>query len=225
MPYSMHVSSNITLWPAEIEPLPTALSPNRPLLAESYTQGAKQEPDEGEKDTPQRVWQVVPTAERPSAPAWVVGSIVHEALAQWRFPDADQVFERWGTARGREFGLTSQAQLKDGVNRAKILLNRFKSSEIYTEITTASRRLPELPYTLGDDEGVIDLLVEVDNKWTIYDFKTDQIRSGDDQKRVVEGYKGQLERYKAAVTKLVGQVPDVKLVLLNGDGGVTMIKL
>jgi ATP-dependent helicase/nuclease subunit A len=43
----------------------------------------------------QRVWRVVPTVRRPRAPAWVVGSLVHEALAAWRFPNgpADRTFQ------------------------------------------------------------------------------------------------------------------------------------
>lgn len=56
-----------------------------------------------ERDPPQRVWRVVPPplspGQRPRAPAWVIGSLVHEALAAWRFPDAG--FERWARARAR----------------------------------------------------------------------------------------------------------------------------
>jgi hypothetical protein len=36
---------------------------------------------EQERIPPQRVWRVVPMVGRPRAPAWVVGSLVHEALA------------------------------------------------------------------------------------------------------------------------------------------------
>ena len=38
-------------------------------------------------DPPQRVWRVVSRAKRPRGPAWVVGSLVHEALRRWYFPD------------------------------------------------------------------------------------------------------------------------------------------
>jgi ATP-dependent helicase/nuclease subunit A len=41
---------------------------------------------EQERVPPQRVWRVVPAVKRPRAPARVIGSLVHEALAAWRFP-------------------------------------------------------------------------------------------------------------------------------------------
>ncbi len=62
------------------------------------------------EETPGRVWQVVPIARRPEAPAWVVGSLVHQALALWRFPGPS--FEAWVTARAREYGLTDSGQLQ-----------------------------------------------------------------------------------------------------------------
>jgi ATP-dependent helicase/nuclease subunit A len=39
---------------------------------------------EQDRVPPQRVWRVVPAVKRARAPAWVIGSIVHEALAAWR---------------------------------------------------------------------------------------------------------------------------------------------
>ena len=68
---------------------------------------------EMDRDPPQRVWRVVPVTQRHRAPAWVVGSMVHDALAAWRFPDAS--FERWAEARSRTYGLTDAAQTADAV--------------------------------------------------------------------------------------------------------------
>ncbi|MFT5197273.1 MAG: ATP-dependent exoDNAse (exonuclease V) beta subunit, partial [Candidatus Promineifilaceae bacterium] len=157
-----------------------------------------------------------------TAPAWVIGSIVHEALAQWRFPQQDEAqdenFDQWAAARAREYGLTDITQLKDGIKRAKIMLQRFRDSDVYVEIATADQRLHELPYVLGNDEGVIDLLFQKDGVWTIVDFKTDRIRSDEDQKATMERYAGQLERYVRAVEGLMGVRPVVLLVLLNKKG-------
>jgi hypothetical protein len=40
--------------------------------------------------------RVVPTVAHPHAPAWLIGSLVHEALAGWLFPGFG--FELWAEA-------------------------------------------------------------------------------------------------------------------------------
>ena len=225
------VEPNMALSPMEFDDLymeVADLQAVNPQMIESYAQPTK-ELTEKEIERPNRVWQVVPTAQRPTAPAWVVGQIVHEALAQWRFPADEQadddLFDRWAAARGQEYGLTNGNQLHHGVNRAKKLLSSFRHSPIFAEIKTADQRFHELPYVLDADEGIIDLLIEQNGVWTIIDFKTDQIQDADNQKRAVEGYTTQLERYKTAVERLVGARPQVKLVLLNGADGVVTVGL
>ena len=88
--------------PETMAPLPPPLL--APVAAEPVATDGRVA--EQERDPGQRVWRVVPAAVRPRAPAWVVGKLVHEALAAWRFPDADGFFERWAEAHARSYGLT-----------------------------------------------------------------------------------------------------------------------
>ena len=86
----------------------------------------KRLPDlEEEKATPNRVWQVVPTAKQPQAPAWLIGTLVHEAIALWRFPDKG--FDKWVKARAGSLRFNKpSAQLANAVREVGRLLARFK---------------------------------------------------------------------------------------------------
>jgi ATP-dependent exoDNAse (exonuclease V) beta subunit len=182
--------------------------------------------DEGsptcEPDLPPRVWQVVPTAERPRAPAWVIGALVHEALAQWRRPDA--TFEDWATNRARNFGLTDLRQLANAASRSKRLLTRFQTSSLYQLMTNADQRLHEVPYhfTIEDEikSGYIDALCRHNDQWTIIEFKTDEIRDDDafDHLTRKHKYLDQLQQYHAAVEHLLNIRPDVFLCMLDYCG-------
>ena len=111
---------------------------------------------EQERDPGQRVWRVVPAAVRPRAPAWVVGKLVHEALAAWRFPDADGFFERWAEAHARSYGLTDARQLADAVRESAKLLLRFEEHPLHAEMAGAERRLHEVPYSLVAADGRVE---------------------------------------------------------------------
>lgn len=83
--------------------------------------------------------------EEAHVPAWVTGSLVHEAIALWRFPGDN--FEQWVNARARGKGLTNRKQLNTAVKEVERLLNHFQAWELFPEIEQAERRLHELPYT------------------------------------------------------------------------------
>ena len=175
----------------------------------------------------QRVWRVVPAAKRPHAPAWVVGSLVHEALAAWRFledypaADVQHSFERWAEARARSYGLADPGQLDDAVHRSAQLLVRFRAHSLYAEMAGAEQRLHEVPYSAQVDEqvesGIMDALYRRDGRWTIVEFKTDELRNQADLDRLLkeEDYLAQANRYLAAAERLLGQAPRLVLCLLN----------
>ncbi len=187
---------------------------------------------EQERDPGQRVWRVVPAAARPRAPAWVIGKLVHAALAAWRFPDGDGAFARWAEAHGRSYGLTDGHQLADAVTRSRALLLRFQEHPLQAEMAGAQRRLHEVPYSLvtGDgrvENGIIDALYLHDGgstggAWTIVEFKTDHVRDAAALERLLaeEDYLAQAERYATAVERLLGGRPAVILCLLDYAGGV-----
>jgi ATP-dependent exoDNAse (exonuclease V) beta subunit len=180
----------------------------------------------------QRVWRIVPAVQRPRAPAWVVGSVVHEALAAWRFPgDPGFDFERWVEARTREYGLTDRQQLNDAVRRAGHLLRRFRSHPLFVEMDRADQRLHEVPYSLVVDDqiesGIIDALYQQDGTWTVVEFKTDRVKDQSELERVLqeEGYSAQAQRYVSAAERLLGETPQIILCMLNYGGTVHLRRL
>jgi ATP-dependent helicase/nuclease subunit A len=210
--------------PAEAAPKPV-LPP--PLLAPFFVAASEEESGRAlREDRSQWVWRVVPDARRPMAPAWVVGLLVHEALAAWRFPEA--AFHDWAVARARGYGLTDREQLTDAARRAAIFLTRFQEHELFRTLDRADRRLHEVPYSLeqnGQVEfGTIDILYLRDGRWTIVDFKTDRVRdrAGLQQLLVARGYEEQVRRYMAAVQELLEKSSRGILCLLDVEGEVVM---
>jgi ATP-dependent helicase/nuclease subunit A len=192
---------------------------------------------EQDRIPPQRVWRVVPPVKRPRAPAWVIGSLVHEALAAWRFPNgaapvgAVHGFEHWAEARAREYGITDAQQLADAVRRSRQLLLRFESHSLYGEMDGADLRLHEVPYSLVVDgrveSGIIDALYQREGTWTLVEFKTDRVNNRSELERLLaeEGYFAQAQRYIAAAERLLGQQPQFILCMLHYGGTVYLHRL
>ena len=71
-------------------PRPAPVLPETPPLLRPLQRRSRctvdEETREQSRDPPRRVWRVVPPEGRPTAPAWVVGQLVHGALADWLFP-------------------------------------------------------------------------------------------------------------------------------------------
>ena len=204
---------------------PTVVLP--PFLLEPVSPGVEEVDErtvERERVPPQRVWRVVPTAARPRAPAHVVGSLVHAALAEWWFPDAE--YERWAKARARGYGITDPRELADAVRECARLLKRFQADSLYREMDEAERRLHEVPYSVVTDgkveSGIIDALYLRAGDWTVAEFKTDRVRDRADFERLLKrkDYLAQAQRYVSAVERLLGQRPRVVLCMLNYAGGV-----
>jgi ATP-dependent helicase/nuclease subunit A len=197
------------------------------------------EPTAAQERVPaERVWRVVPAVAYPTAPAWVVGSLVHQALAAWRFPEwaapeagasSQGAWDIWMEAQARGYGLVDREQLRDAVQTARGLLRRFQASTLYQSMAAATRRLHEVPYSIighgGQPEsGTIDALILVDGSWQVIEFKTDDIRDAAALERLLvrEDYVPQVVRYAAAVEEFLGQRPETLLCLLNYAGGVAV---
>ncbi len=177
---------------------------------------------------PDHVWQIVPTAKRPGAPAWLIGSLVHEALALWRFPGSG--FDKWVAARAHAYGLTDARQLKHAQVETARLLRRFEQHALYQEIANAEKRLHEVPYSYQRDgvteTGYIDLLYLRDDRWTLVDFKTDRVRRAADLQKLLNAkdYREQVRRYGTAVAQLMGMMPTLLLCFLNVENDVQIIE-
>jgi ATP-dependent exoDNAse (exonuclease V) beta subunit len=202
-----------TVEPAWPTPLP-------PHLLEALT--APPEPIQA--DEPRRVWRVVPAADRPRAPAWVIGNLVHAALALWRFPD--DTYTAWAEAQARNLGLTDPRQLINAAIESRRLLERFQTHPLYQTITRAEQRLHEVPYSLAldgqADSGVIDLLYQQAGHWTLVEFKSDRVKDEAHRQAILQqsGYLAQVDRYRRAVWQLLEQDPQVILCWLNFEGRV-----
>ncbi len=184
---------------------------------------------ERESDPPPRVWRVVPTAQKPTGPAWVVGNLVHAALRYWRFPDRPG-FEDFLRPYALEAGLTDPEEIRRTVAAARRLLARFQAHPLYAELDQAERH-HEVPYTVEVDDvprsGIVDLLVRSDDGWTLVEFKTDRLRAGADLKAHArqKKYDEQVHEYVAAVTPFLGERPRALLVFLNVGRGVEALIL
>lgn len=226
-----------TQWLADIAPPMTdAVILPPPLLGavSAQTDAVDERVLAEDRSPPQRVWQVAPSARQPDAPAWVVGALTHEALAAWRFPDAESwaQFELWMRARARSYGLTDARQLDDAVRSCARLLRRFRQHALYAEMDGAARRLHEVPYSLMVDgqveNGIMDVLYEYGERWKVVEFKTDRVTDEDalHQWLVEKDYVAQVRRYQAAVRRLWGQQAQGLLCLLNyGRGEVRLCEV
>jgi ATP-dependent helicase/nuclease subunit A len=198
-----------------------------PLLLEPVEAGREQvdqRTKQRERRPPRRVWRVVPGVQTPTAPAWVVGSLVHEALAVWRFPQDG--LDDWASARARQHGIADPQQLADAARRTRQLLSRFQAHALYQEMDGAERRQHEVPYSRvvegRVENGIIDALYERDRTWTVVEFKTDKVSDQEELDRLLdkEKYLAQAQRYVAAVEALLGERPRFILCMLNYAEGV-----
>jgi ATP-dependent helicase/nuclease subunit A len=179
---------------------------------------------EQDRNWRQKVWRVVPVVQRPRAPARVIGSLVHEALSAWHFPDGD--FDEWAEARARGQGITDSRQLADAARRSRRILLRFQYHSLCREMHTADRRIHEVPYDLVVDgrrqSGIMDALYLREGVWTIVEFKTDRVASHAECEDLVKkkGYLRQARRYSDAAERLLGRRPGSILCMLDYAGAV-----
>lgn len=195
--------------PSSVSPPPSGIALYRPLPA------------------PRGAW--VETEERAvarhlrQADGTHVGVLVHEALRRWCFP-ADPGFARLMSATARQLGLVRATEVDLHVVRATRLLERLRADAGFVLLAGAERR-HEVPFALGPNSGVIDLLVaHPDGGWRVIDFKSDELLGEEAEatlaRLVAADYGPQLSRYHAAVTALVGGPVTAELCLLDMKGRV-----
>jgi ATP-dependent helicase/nuclease subunit A len=185
-------------------------------------------PDEptaiGERIPLPRPWRAVATARAAGAAAWVVGSLVHQALAAWRFPSDG--FGEWLAGQVRQYGISDSRDIGQVVAESTRLMARFRAHSLHATMAAAERRFHEVPFSLLTDgqveSGVIDVLFQKGGVWTVVEFKTSHI-SNEGSLRALLGsndFREQARRYLRAVRLLLGQVPRVVVCLLDYRGAV-----
>ena len=108
-------NAELSLPQASSRPQPAPVLPEKPLLLRPLCAEPVQVDEEARelaRDPPRRVWRVVPPEGRPTAPAWVVGQLVHGALADWLFPGGKgRDYFLWAEAEARGYGITDEGEV------------------------------------------------------------------------------------------------------------------
>lgn len=155
----------------------------------------------------------------------VTGTMVHLAIAQWKFP-GDEGLERLLETAAMQAGLAEREQREQAVAKATMLLERLKGTDIYQAINHASERYHELPYSSmvkgTAQTGYIDLLYKTESGWHVVDFKTNTIVSKWEHDNLVAEYRAQVEQYVDVVKGFVGAVIDAALCFLDDQGVVSV---
>ncbi len=209
--------------------LPEGLPLLRPLIPEPVV--TDEEATAEQRDPPRRVWRVVPEQDRPWAPSWAVGQIVHRTLERWAFPDQGDRFQASAGAEAQRCGITDEAEIADAVRRAARMLTRFQGTALYAKMDAAAVRWHEVPYSRLDEgghleQGVIDALFGDEEGWVLVEFKTDRIqdRAELEARLASADYVPQVGRYLAAVETQLGVRPRPALCLLDYAGTVHVIE-
>jgi ATP-dependent helicase/nuclease subunit A len=157
-------------------------------------------------------------------PRYVIGNIVHRALADWELLTLSAGDVRAALADiARSLGVADAARVDDAVRRAARLIDTLTRAPIFATIQGATRRLHETPFSLttpqGPLHGVLDLLMEDAAGWTLLDWKTEWVRPEEVDERALE-FLPQLALYHVAAQRVLGLRPRTGVCLLAAGAAV-----
>lgn len=152
------------------------------------------------------------------APGYLIGEIVHRALAQWNclsYPDPG-LFQYLEMA-ARRLGVLPEA-VEHAVRTSYRMLGNLQRHPLYQAIQAAPQAYREVPFSLKTQErtlhGVIDLLYQdMQGGWRVLDWKTEWTP----EEKVAESaheHWMQMAVYAKAVERLLGVMPGVELCFL-----------
>ena len=164
------------------------------------------------------IWRHERTKTKKRAPGYLIGNIVHKALAHWNclvYSDSElvQLLENYALREG-----VFADALVDAVQRSHQMLMKLKNHSIYQNIQQAQRRYHEVPFTqntsVGTLHGVIDLLYQdQDGTWHLLDWKTEWSPKAETEENAQE-HLMQMAAYSQAVQSGLGFSPVVSLCYL-----------
>lgn len=108
------------------------------------------------------------------------------------------------------------------------MLERLRAHPLFTELDSAREaRHHEVSYCLEEERGIIDLLYCINSTWHIIDFKTDEVRSGDEARETIRraGYDVQVARYARAIENQLQVKAKTRLVFLNVNSSIAIFDL
>jgi ATP-dependent helicase/nuclease subunit A len=203
--------------PPLAQPLPIRQRP-QPIAVTSLEQMLDREEGEIAEFRP-AMW----SNERPTrirrAPGYLVGNIVHMALAHWdclEYPE-NQLLHLLENYARRE-GVFSDA-LVDAVQRSYKMLLNLKAHDIYQDIQNAQQRYHEMPFTLSTDagtlHGIIDLLYQDQSgDWHLLDWKSEWMLRAEIEENSQQ-HLMQMAAYAQAAQKSLQVQPEVVLCFLS----------
>ena len=156
------------------------------------------------------------------APGYLIGEIVHRALAHWNclsYPD-EELLEFLDKV-ARRSGVLPQT-LTHALRTSFSMLGNLKRHPLYQTIQTAQHVYREVPFSLKTLErtlhGVIDLLYQdAQGSWHVLDWKTEWTPGEKVAERAQE-HRVQMAVYAKAVERQLGVIPGVKLCFLCAEG-------
>ena len=162
-------------------------------------------------------------------PGNVLGNMVHKAIQRWRFP-GDPALEQLLRTQAQMEGLYDEHLLRQAIQLAEVLLERFQQHPLYNEMNTALERQHEVPFTgvsvQGNTEwGLMDCLYRTEVGWTLVDFKTDDLWNRQALKDAVDIYTPQIIRYRRAMEKWMEIAPRTLIFFLNLEGKIEVIEV
>jgi hypothetical protein len=161
----------------------------------------------------------------PRAPAYLIGKMVHRALADWTcLALPSHSLNQRLEAFARREGLFERQALDDALARARRMLAHLIRSPLYQEINRASKRLHEVPLTLqtpgGFLQGLLDLLyLDRQGIWHALDWKTEWVTPEELAPKAGQ-YAFQMAAYAEAVRRLLGSLPVASVCFLPGGAKV-----
>jgi len=164
------------------------------------------------------IWRHERTKTKKRAPGYLIGNIVHKALAHWNCLEySDSELLKLLDNYARREGVFSDA-LVDAVQRSHQMLMNLKNHSIYHNIRQAQQRYHEVPFTqttsAGTLHGVIDLLYQDQNgTWHLLDWKTEWSPKAKIEENAQE-HLMQMAAYANAVHQSIGVQPDVALCFM-----------
>lgn len=219
------LSPTLTAMPALCRPVPVvpgAVTRSVTTLLQDMERAAVEE------DGPLPLWPAVPPPQpghtaRPVS-RYLLGNLVHQALARWTILELDGEALRSSLARiARQLGVIGPDQVEDAVRRARRLLAGLQRSPLFSQIQRARRRLHEVPFTLTTGQGVLhgtlDLLFEDEEGWWLVDWKSEWVEAGAIRQKAAS-FRPQLAIYHHAARRILGIAPRTGVCLLAASAAV-----
>lgn len=156
------------------------------------------------------------------------GSLTHKAIELGIYPNTGS-FANFSRSFLLRRGITDDELLEDMRQRVAMLLERYAVHPISAQISDAEKKYHELNYSFTwkgyVNNGIIDLLVLLEDGWSVIDFKTDRIRDENGLQEALERHRPQLERYQYALRSIQNINAKIKICFLDDHGEVTIHEL